>query len=236
LSRNHSFDEPASPQADPHNPSQTTPSPSSSPIPSTTHSSDRDINSEEASIQALHRSIALHLAHTTTQPTSPASTPNLDNPQIPASPSPSPTPATQLADSGPDHALPPESHIPPPLAAPLNAAAEFLLGLQHEQLVLGAQSHALEAQITQLKSKVFKLEATDYAKFNACEELRRLTEALCLELFLAEYALRDVLAEESGERGFEVAGEVERVMGRVGEVVGRYDRRVGRVRRGIRRC
>ncbi|KAH7072699.1 hypothetical protein BKA63DRAFT_48690 [Paraphoma chrysanthemicola] len=110
------------------------------------------------------------------------------------------------------------------IAPPDSPAYNFIQGLRDEQSYLHSRSHTLTASITQLKRKIFGPDTADLERLRVLEEMRTAAEGLCFDLFIAEYALRDVLShpreEEEGRRDLDAA--VRGAMNVVGECVGRY--------------
>lgn len=65
------------------------------------------------------------------------------------------------------------------------------------------------------------------------EEKRTAAEELCFDLFIAEYALRDVLSQSSEEEGRGLDAAVRETMNVVGECVGTYDMEMERLSGGV---
>ncbi|CBX98532.1 hypothetical protein IAQ61_007838 [Plenodomus lingam] len=87
--------------------------------------------------------------------------------------------------------------------AVVTTALKLLLTLQAEQTTLNSHSFALEAQITALKSTRFKV---DYVAIAKLEEELDLTVALSFDMFVGEWAFRDLLEVRKEDLGFDLVG------------------------------
>jgi hypothetical protein len=96
---------------------------------------------------------------------------------------------------------------------------EFLLGLQNERSILNQQTSHLEAQIEQIRHRVFKLDSGNGRRIAQLEEKLRLASTLCFGLFVAEYAFRDVV--DQGRVGLDEA--LEELVESVTRMVATYD-------------
>jgi hypothetical protein len=95
----------------------------------------------------------------------------------------------------------------------------FLQALTHEQSLLFTFIDSLETKLQ------FQLDGSTDVDERRLQKALRLSSTLCFGLFVAEYAMRDILACSKGDGGVGVRGdeEVEEVKSSVGVMVGIYD-------------
>jgi hypothetical protein len=102
--------------------------------------------------------------------------------------------------------------------------------MQHDQHELDAKCRRIEAEIKGARHKVFKLEPKDFWKIKRLDKLLDLSMCLNQELFVAEYAFRDVLDTRSKDFGFDLKGALEGLQKEVTEMFGKYDGEVAKLR------
>ncbi|KAH9860827.1 hypothetical protein J1614_012160 [Plenodomus biglobosus] len=83
----------------------------------------------------------------------------------------------------------------------MTTALNLLLTLRNEQTTLNARSADIETQICQLKSTKFKLDCVAIAKL---EDEFALTVGLSFDMFIAEWAFRDLLELNRENMGFDL--------------------------------
>lgn len=115
-------------------------------------------------------------------------------------------------------------HFPDPdTPFPVAAAFEFILGLQHEQYELDTRCARMETETNTIRHIVFKLESQDYRNIEQLQKQLDLSGTFCWELFIAEYAFRDLLDEHKADVGFDLDAALRELKGDVGELVGVFE-------------
>lgn len=124
-----------------------------------------------------------------------------------------------------------ENHgIEPDLSSNFHKAFAFVCDVQHERYELDAKYQKIEAEIKTIQRKVFKLEPRDYWKIRQLEKLKDLSLGLNHELFVAEYAFRDVLDTCPDDSDFNLNGELARLQAEAVELFRKYDGEVLKLR------
>jgi len=187
-------------------------------------------NSEEEHEEELERLMMAHLARSTGQYSDNDYTlPEYARPSSPAIHA-SATNSDPIDITQETEYVLPEACAGPNASSTLNAAFEFIQALQHEQYSLDLKCSRIEAEIKTTRHKVFKLEPSDYWKIEKLRKLLDLSLCLCQELFVAEYAFRDLLVENAADFGWDFGGALGRLQRSCRDLVGGYDDEVARLR------
>lgn len=126
----------------------------------------------------------------------------------------SPSPVTTLP---PAHVSPSTITSPSPV---VGEAFAFILAIQHEQIELCRQTTVLETILHTLRTTAFQLDLT---RIQAYEHGLALLASLCHDLFVAEFAFRDVLDQKRDEEAFDLGECFTRFKGDVGMLVKVHD-------------
>jgi hypothetical protein len=124
----------------------------------------------------------------------------------------------------------PEHDTNPDITSAFNGAFTFICDMQHEQYELDAKVRHIEAEIKAIRNKVFKLDRRDYWKIKQLEKLIDLSLALNHELFIAEYAFRDVLDTSAADEAFDLGGELAKLQEEAVDMFRGYDAEVVKLR------
>ncbi|KAF2845055.1 hypothetical protein T440DRAFT_545692 [Plenodomus tracheiphilus IPT5] len=103
--------------------------------------------------------------------------------------------------------------------AALTTAFNLLVALQDEQSSFNARSNKIEAQIARLMRTPFKL---DYATITKLEEELALMTAFSFDMFIEEWAFRDLLEVNGEDDRFELAEALGKLAVDVEALVGEY--------------
>ncbi|KAH7348247.1 hypothetical protein BKA66DRAFT_477210 [Pyrenochaeta sp. MPI-SDFR-AT-0127] len=112
----------------------------------------------------------------------------------------------------------------------IGKAFAFIQAMQQEQVQLCMQTQVLEGVLDKLRSTAFKL---DVKRIQMHEQLVCLISSLCHDLFIAEFAFRDVLDENREEEAFDLRECLGKLKCDVGMLVEVHDQEVGRVYQGL---
>jgi hypothetical protein len=203
---------------------------STSPPSSPTQPVQLNYDSEEDHEQELDRLMTLHLAPATIH----YSHEEVAEPQQTGTSSSDTyeedTPSNTMHAENDRASMSPEQCAGPNTSSVLTSTFEFIRGMQHDQHELDAKCRRIEAEIKGVRHKVFKLEPKDFWKIKQFEKLLDLSMCLCHELFVAEYAFRDVLDTRSKDFGFDFSCALAKLQEEVMKMFGEYDGEVAKLR------